>query len=105
MLQRLCGFSLFYTIGGFICSGHSSKQIRFKIAFSSEIIKLKEKCNQQWKLTLRIPRETEKGPVWSLSCAQAEKGLQDLSIYLNNEKSVPWEQGPAGLFYSGITTR
>lgn len=50
MLQRLWGFSLFCTIGGFIFSGNSSKQIRFNIAFSSEIINLKENVvsNGNW---------------------------------------------------------
>lgn len=45
-------------MGGFIFGGNSSRQSRFKIAFSTEVINLQENAAGEGNI-LRILRETE----------------------------------------------
>lgn len=55
--------AIFCTMRGFIFDGNSSKQISFKIAFSSEVVNLQENAASKGD-RLRILRETES---WSLT--------------------------------------
>lgn len=55
--------AIFCTMSGFIFGGNSSKQINFKIAFSSEVVNLQENAASKGN-RLGILRETES---WSLT--------------------------------------
>ena len=50
--------AIFCTMRGFIYGGNSSKQISFKIAFSSEVVNLQESAASKGN-RLGILRETE----------------------------------------------